>query len=73
MSRLIDADELEYEREDGILTIDIKNAPTVDAVPVVRCGECIYRDTEMMYCGMVDLIRKNDDWYCADGERRDDE
>ena len=46
-------------------------APTVDAVKVVRCGKCKYRDTVIQYCGMVDLIRRNDDWYCADGERKE--
>ena len=51
--KLIDADALKteldawariilkpdyYAREDAIKEID--NAPTIDAVPVVRCGEC---------------------------------
>ena len=78
--RLIDADALKAESfgvydSNGELRFvvdvnEIDEQPTVDAVQVVRCGECKYRDTEFMYCGMVDLIRRNDDWYCADGERR---
>ena len=51
----------------------VEQAPAMDdAVPVVRCKDCINRDTEIMYCGMVDLIINNDDWFCAWGERKDD-
>lgn len=46
---------------------------------VVRCKDCKYRMTEvsndektMCYCPFVDRYTV-DDWYCADGERRDDE
>lgn len=51
MSRLIDADgdkleELIYDNtyspEYHIIMRGIQNLPTVDAVPVVRCGECAY-------------------------------
>ena len=42
--RLIDAEELELQfdvsDEDIIAKEIIRNAPTVDAVPVVRCREC---------------------------------
>lgn len=44
MPRLIDAEELELQfgvsAEDIIAKEIIRNAPTVDAVPVVRCREC---------------------------------
>lgn len=44
MQRLIDAEELELQfdvsDEDIIAKEIIRNAPTVDAVPVVRCREC---------------------------------
>ena len=44
MPRLIDAEELELQfdvsDEDIIAKEIIRNAPTVDAVPVVRCREC---------------------------------
>ena len=69
--RLIDADELEYEW-DGTLTIDIKNAPTVDAVPVVRCGECKYYDEKDHNC--FDEMAYARCWmpmdFCSFGERR---
>lgn len=47
MPRLIDAEELELQfdvsDEDIIAKEIIRNAPTVDAVPVVRCRDCIHR------------------------------
>lgn len=49
MSRLIDADKLEKQEYwgnercfDYVDAEDIDNAPTVDAVPVVRCKDCKY-------------------------------
>lgn len=56
----------------------IERLPTIDAVPVVRCKDC--RNWERLsfdadsgcYCPFVDRYT-TDDWYCADGERRDDE
>jgi hypothetical protein len=49
MSRLIDADKLEKQEYwgnercfDYVDAEDIDNAPTVDAVPVVRCKDCTY-------------------------------
>lgn len=47
MSRLIDADALLEGREDHemISTHLIWNAPTINAVPVVRCQDCQSYDT----------------------------
>lgn len=48
--RLIDADELKYRlHERGIafesdIVYAINNAPVIDAVPVVRCAECAWRE-----------------------------
>lgn len=36
-----------------------------DVEPVIRCGECKYRNT---YC----YAMRPDNWYCADGEKRDE-
>lgn len=54
----------------------VENAPTVDAVAVVRCKDCKYCYAE----GFVnvrnvcekhyDFGNVDDDWFCADGERR---
>lgn len=67
--RLIDADELmrKYHRTtvwDSWL--EINNAPTVDAVPVVRCKDCKYWDYGDCY--RLELSRPDD--FCSYGERR---
>ena len=57
---------------------EIEALPTADAVRVVRCGECIhYLDGG---CGNIsqkspakNLLDVNPNWYCADGERDDEE
>ena len=55
----------------------IRKAPTVDAVPVVRCGECKNRDPEDHKCdcghGILWQLPREDDWFCADGERREED
>lgn len=42
----------------------IRDAPTVDAVPVVRCEQCIHNH----YCTWSEP-----GWFCADGERKSNE
>lgn len=49
-----------------------KECPTVDAVPVVRCKDCIFRGKDngnAVYCMVLNIFRVKD-FYCADGERR---
>ena len=54
---------------------DIDDAPTIDAVPVVRCKDCKYSaygtDGWNYLCNrkMLGLVRKND--FCSFGERKD--
>ena len=58
----------------------IYNAPTVDAVPVVRCKDCIHRRTTgrppfvVFVCshnkGLGDNVK--DDDFCSYGEKRED-
>lgn len=88
MSRLIDADELkkripithadvfencrncsllcDWEVEDLV-----DDAPTIDAVPVIRCKDCAKRE----YCRTTNVWATvpDDDWFCADAERKSDE
>ena len=45
---------------------ELDAAPTVDAVEVVRCKDCKYFKTRL--CENEDNY---DDWFCADGERKD--
>ena len=79
--RLIDADALsEHTHYDDFETLivdydDIENAPTVDAVEVVRCVECSHSevckmdDGDVRYCHIYEM-QTEDDYYCADGKRR---
>lgn len=49
----------------------IQNAPTVDAVPVVRCKDCCWyvEDEECdPFCGHKDIYIRPD-YFCADGEK----
>ena len=81
MSRLIDADALiKAMNEDYTfygfvdllkdIHVIIDEAPTIDAVSVVRCKECKYKDMEIcaMHRLVVAGVRKSDD-YCSYGER----
>jgi hypothetical protein len=78
--RLVDANELVAEFEwlqsqvssERVMELQdyvqrIKDAPTVDAVPVVRCKDCKHYMTIHCTC---DGCCISDDWYCADGERK---
>lgn len=56
----------------------INSDPTIDAVPVVRCGECARRYTELcaLYAGQMNVkkyfVYKEDDFFCGKGERLND-
>lgn len=73
MSRLIDADKLEKQEYwgnercfDYVDAEDIDNAPTVDAVEVVRCKNC--RKFKTYGCRMV---ASGYDDFCSYGERKE--
>ena len=70
--RLIDADAL-IGKDVGIAWVSteaIRNASTIDAVPVVRCRECKYRDgtpgQPNIQCGQM-----HEDDFCSYGERKE--
>lgn len=72
--RLIDADKLCAD-----VCISINEAPTVDAVPVVRCNECKWWKTNYTwsrgkynFCAReaYEPLRNGED-FCSYGERRD--
>ena len=81
MGRLIDVDKLgltdfeivmcsgDYKEALKMLIEKIENAPTVDAVEVVRCKDCRWQITA--YCPMPSWERK-DNHYCYKGEREED-
>ena len=86
--RMIDADALGVGRcskdilpdaycagWNGLIEL-IEKAPTIDAVPVVRCRECNHCDPENYHCDhpmstAAPLRRKPDD-FCSYGERKED-
>ena len=57
---------------------EIMRAPTVDAVPVIRCKDCQHwgprlEDNALGMCwvrGPGDIMVKREDAFCSDGERR---
>ena len=85
MSELIDRDEAifatwqdtSYTNPWNVLTevrYRIKALPTIDAVPVVRCSECKHHEDEqpgMVYCPKIVGSWVSENWFCADGERRE--
>ena len=57
-----------------ILAETVDNAPTIDAVPVVRCRECKHHEDEeigMVYCPNMIGGWVVENWFCADGERKE--
>lgn len=87
MARLIDADRaMEIVSNQGIAhpnayylttyaTLILREAPTVDAVPVVRCRECKHCDPENYHCdhpiGTAAPLKRKPDDFCSYGERKD--
>ena len=77
--RLIDANALikEANAEGAYGYVDAKqiaDAPTVDAVEVVRCWECQYHEEEgieMVYCPNMIGGWVENEWFCANGKRKE--
>ena len=85
--RLIDADRaLEIVRDQSIAhpnayhltnyaTLILREAPTVDAVEVVRCRECKHCDPENYHCdhpmGTAASLKRKPDDFCSYGERKE--
>lgn len=59
-----------YEDVLDAVIYDLEQEPTVDAVEVVRCGECRYYRNGGCLTGRYDL-KDND--FCSWGERREDD
>lgn len=82
--RLIDANELiaEYDRvhigEPGKARKLMEEAPTVDAVEVVRCKDCIHDNmTTCPLCWIenhtMEFINHNAEDFCSYGERKNEQ
>lgn len=77
--RLIDADELDmydclksyYGDAWRDAQEEIENSPTIDAVPVVRCKDCVYCSSLFTVCtynGRCEPVNADD--FCSMGERK---
>ena len=83
--RLIDVDDLGVGRcskdvlpaaycagWNGLLGL-IEKAPTVDAVPVVRCEDCAFSKSDGWVCGAtIPQHRTVPENFCSYGERKED-
>jgi hypothetical protein len=80
--RLVDANELVAEFEwlqsqvssERVMELQdyiqrIKDAPTVDAVPVVRCKDCKFWDGDFNWCDRK-CVRMQENDFCSYGERK---
>ena len=77
MPRLIDADALPkytgYALSADEVARAVENAPTVDAVEVVRCKDCKFWECDAIFPDgwCRGKHQGNPNWFCADGERRE--
>ena len=90
--RLIDADALYDKAESAYKNApwqirstcrwfvdSIADAPTVDAVPVVRCKDCLHWNEDALACDTLPWVSssEHENWYaedfCSYGERRSDD
>lgn len=69
------------EIDEHLILLTIDNAPTIDAVPVVRCGECLwklrpYGGGPIVICGHQHSPARGRRCtmvhFCSYGERRED-
>lgn len=72
--RLIDADKLNWWYKGRPIRRVIDEAPTVDAVPVVRCKECVSGHKTpygiLIRCSVFGCSGLTEDDFCSQGERR---
>lgn len=67
--RLIDADAYIKYCDDLWIPLNVeavKVQPTIDAIPVVRCKDCKWRDT------WVCNKSKSDNWFCPKGRKKEE-
>ena len=70
---LIDRSKINFYHLTGPdLRSAIEEAPTVDAVPVIRCKDCKWYDTEY-HCKLNGYgCGRSPDWFCADGKKEEE-
>lgn len=79
MTRYIDADALIadcnlFNSWDGqIVKAWVDDQPTVDAVEVIRCKDCVWnREKEWVDCYMSGMHGRNVNNFCSRGERKEE-
>ena len=56
-----------------IAMLATRNAtPTIDAVQIVRCKDCKKHDTYDCHITYLTTQKTPNDWFCADGRKKDD-
>lgn len=50
---------------------NLMDLPPVDAVPVVRCKDCLFFTTKKSCCRPEGLIKAREDAFCSYGERKE--
>lgn len=68
-----DAALLYEDIADNRIEIWLRLVDTVDAVPVVRCRDCKHSFENAKHIDVACEWSSDPDFYCADGERRDDD
>lgn len=70
-------DEDGYEVDDAdekrkVITDLVNGIHAVDAVPVIRCKDCMYWKSDMLthFWKPCDVVSTDKDWYCPCGKRR---
>ena len=79
--RLIDANKIKYKEyrsgggrdypENIVTEYEIAKMPTVDAVEVVRCKDCKWRNTRGCPYMNFNSSARDDLDFCSDGERKE--
>ena len=73
--RLVDADLAQVYLNEKACE-QIKSMPTIDAVPVVRCKDCVMYQSSgksglnLVWCPVCSFVRWGDD-FCSYGERKE--
>lgn len=67
------------EQQGHLMADDILSAPTIDAVPVVRCKDCEHWNEDALACDTLPWVNSSEhaNWYaddfCSYGERKEGE
>lgn len=60
-----------YKAKYEALVKAVDDGPAIDAVPVVRCKDCVYRNVPKCCPCQLNGFKVTHDWYCPMGVRND--